>query len=193
MEGNGVVRSAIRALLAGSRYIVGLAVAATLIGATVILVMAVLTVVHITWDAITAFDVEYLTPHHLDRLGVQFIQITDIILLGTEEQVRLASAAAAELVAGRPVHTHELVVSLRSFIRQVLDLDPIPTNLMIPRQGPARPGAVKGDNKGEGRAQDRGGGRGGNKGMGGDMAAGAGMGLGLGTGMTGEEVDSERS
>jgi hypothetical protein len=115
--------------------------------------------------------------------------LSDIVLLGTEEQVRLASTAAAELVAGRPVHTHDLVVSLRSFIRQVLDLEPIPTDLVIPRQGPARPGAVKGDGKGEGRTQDRGGDRGGNKGMGGDMAAGAGMGLGLGTGMASEDAD----
>lgn len=49
--------------------------------------------------------------------------LSDIILLGTEEQVRLAAAAATELAAGRPVHTAELVVSLRNFIRQVLDLD----------------------------------------------------------------------
>src|ERR1044071_1911579 len=33
--------------------------------------------------------------------------LSDIMLLGTEEQVRLASQAAAELVAGRPVHTAE--------------------------------------------------------------------------------------
>src|SRR3954463_9640400 len=35
--------------------------------------------------------------------------LSDIILLGTEEQVRLAAAAADELAAGRPVHTHQLV------------------------------------------------------------------------------------
>src|SRR6187401_21622 len=65
--------------------------------------------------------------------------LSDIILLGTEEQVRLAAAAANELVAGRPVHTDELVVSLRKFIRSVLDLDPVAENVVIPRQGPARP------------------------------------------------------
>lgn len=113
--------------------------------------------------------------------------LSDIILLGTEEQVRLASTAAAELVAGRPVHMHELVVALRSFIREVLDLDPIPANLVIPNQGPSRPGAGKADGKGEGRGQERGGG----KGMGGDMAAGAGagMGLGLGAGIARDEND----
>src|SRR6186713_3207555 len=62
--------------------------------------------------------------------------LSDIILLGTEEQVRLAAAAANELVAGRPVHTDELVVSLRNFIRTVLDLDPVAADVVIPRQGP---------------------------------------------------------
>lgn len=47
--------------------------------------------------------------------------LSDIILLGTEEQVILAERAANELVAGRPVHTHDLVVSLRDFIRKALD------------------------------------------------------------------------
>src|SRR5690606_7049390 len=31
--------------------------------------------------------------------------LSDIILLGTDEQVRLAARAATELVAGRPIHT----------------------------------------------------------------------------------------
>lgn len=99
--------------------------------------------------------------------------LSDVILLGTEEQVRLAAAAASELVAGRPVHTAELVVSLRNFIRDVLDLDPVPREIAIPRQGPTRPGATRG--KGEGGAGGAGGGKGGG---GGGM--GGGMGLGLG-------------
>jgi hypothetical protein len=37
------------------------------------------------------------------------------------------------------VHTAELVASLRDFIRQVLDLDPVPPDLPTPRQGPTRP------------------------------------------------------
>ncbi len=105
--------------------------------------------------------------------------LSDIILLGTEEQVRLASQAAAELVAGRPLHTAELVVSLRAFIRSVLDLDPIPTSVIIPKQSPARPGAVKsGGGEGKGNPERGGGSRGG----GADMAAGAGAGVGLGVG-----------
>ncbi|WP_343520846.1 hypothetical protein [Sphingomonas sp.] len=97
--------------------------------------------------------------------------LSDIILLGTEEQVRLAERAANELVAGRPVHMHELVVSLRDFIRLALDLDPIPADVAIPMQGPARPSAAGGRGRGgEGRESGRGGGGGGG-GMGGGGAA----------------------
>lgn len=102
--------------------------------------------------------------------------LSDIILLGTEEQVALAAKAAEELVAGRPVHTHELVVSLRGFIRKVLDLEPIPLSVAIPNQGPSR--TVSGGGKsGSGRDD---GGRGGKGGGGGGGMAGAGMGLGAG-------------
>ena len=111
--------------------------------------------------------------------------LSDIILLGTEDQVRLAANAAAELVAGRHVHTHELVVSLRNFIRGVLDLDAVPGDLPIPKQGPTRPSSQQRGGKGEGGGRDDGrqggGGRGGGgAGMGG---MGAGMGLGLGGGL----------
>src|SRR6476469_5291555 len=51
--------------------------------------------------------------------------LADVVLLGTEEQVRLAVRAANEMVAGRSVEIAELVVSLRTFIREVLDLDAI--------------------------------------------------------------------
>jgi hypothetical protein len=108
--------------------------------------------------------------------------LSDIILLGTEEQVRLAALAANELVSGRPVHTAELVVSLRNFIRSVLDLEPVATNVPIPRQGPARPGAGSGGKGGSGR-QDGERAGGGGKGGGGDAAAGAGAGMGLGLGV----------
>jgi hypothetical protein len=104
--------------------------------------------------------------------------LSDIILLGTEEQVRLAARAATELAAGRLTHTHELVVSLRDFIRTVLDLDPVSPELAIPKQGPARPSASRG--KGDGGAKDEAR-QGGGKGMGGGAGAGAG-GFGLGGG-----------
>ncbi|HEV7608480.1 MAG TPA: hypothetical protein VGO61_14140 [Steroidobacteraceae bacterium] len=108
--------------------------------------------------------------------------LSDIILLGTPEQVRLAATAATELVAGRAVHTADLVVSLRNFIRTVLDLEPVAADLAIPQQGPTRPGAVGGGKRAEGGGRD-GEKSGGGRGAGADMAAGgAGMGLGLGVG-----------
>ncbi|WP_253247550.1 hypothetical protein, partial [Stenotrophomonas maltophilia] len=69
--------------------------------------------------------------------------LSDILLLGTDEQVRLAARAANDLAQGRPVHTHELVVSLRDFVREALDLAPIPPDLRIPPQGPTRPAGMK--------------------------------------------------
>ena len=104
--------------------------------------------------------------------------LSDIVLLGTEKQVRLAERAARELVAGRPVHTHELVVSLRDFIRQALDLDPIPADLTVPMQGPTRSSGSGGRGKGGKDGQGAGGrGGGGGGGMGGGMG-GSGIGLG---------------
>lgn len=103
--------------------------------------------------------------------------LSDIVLLGTEEQVRLAAQAAGDLVAGRHVETAALVVSLRDFIRKVLDLDPVASNVTIPKQGPTRP-APGGGGKGKGdanRDEARGGGRGG----GGGGMGGGGMGGGL--------------
>lgn len=112
--------------------------------------------------------------------------LSDVILLGTEQQVLLAARAATDLVAGRPVHTDELVVSLRDFIRKVLDLEPVPTKLAIPKQGPTRPGGGgggkgKGDTGGGDRAGTNQDGKG--AGAGGGGAAGGGMGLGLGGGL----------
>ena len=101
--------------------------------------------------------------------------LSDILLLGTEEQVRLAARAASELAAGRPVHTAELVVSLRDFIREVLDLEPVPAGVDIPRQGPTRPGSGGGGRsggRGEGQRGGGGQGQGGGAGMGGGAAAG---------------------
>jgi uncharacterized membrane protein YgcG len=104
--------------------------------------------------------------------------LSDILLLGTDQQVRLAALGAADLVAGRHVHMGELVTSLRDFIRDVLDLDPIDGDVSIPRQGPSRPSAAAkaGGKGGDGGRGDSGGGSGG--GAGGGMGGGGGMGLG---------------
>jgi uncharacterized membrane protein YgcG len=114
--------------------------------------------------------------------------LSDIILLGTEEQVRLAARAAQELATGKVVHTQELVVSLRAFIREALDLNPIPADLAIPIQGPARPTASGGRDKAD-KAEGRqgGGGGGGDGGMGGGVSGG----LGLGSGSHHEDGDEE--
>lgn len=104
--------------------------------------------------------------------------LSDIILLGTADQVRLASRAARELVEGRPVHVHDLVVALRDFIREALDLDPVPPDMAIPLQGPTRPSSGgKGGGSGRGGESGGGGGRGGG---GGGMGGGMGMAGGLG-------------
>ncbi len=113
--------------------------------------------------------------------------LSDILLLGTDEHVRLAERAARELVAGRRVHTHELVVSLRDYVRHALQLEPIPPDVAgsIPVQGPTRP-AGSGGGKGKERGGEEGrGGRGGGIGMGGGMAMG-GVGVAAGAGIADE-------
>jgi uncharacterized membrane protein YgcG len=109
--------------------------------------------------------------------------LSDILLLGTEEHVRLAAQAARDMAAGRPIHTAELVIALRDYIRLALDLEPVPEGVEIPLQGPTRPQGPAGrGGRGEGgRAQGGGGGGGGGAGGGGGgMGAGLGMGLGPG-------------
>jgi hypothetical protein len=110
--------------------------------------------------------------------------LSDVILLGTEDQVRLAAQAAAEMAAGRNVHTADLVISLRNFIREVLDLDAVPNDVLIPKQGPARSigsKAVKED-----RAREDG--KQGGKNPGGGGGAG-----GMGTGGGYSSEDSQES
>ncbi|NJC05239.1 putative membrane protein YgcG [Sphingomonas kaistensis] len=121
--------------------------------------------------------------------------LADILLLGTDEHVRLAERAASELVAGRKVHTHELVVALRDYVREALQLDPIPSDVAasIPFQGPTRPASSGGKGRGGGDGERGGGGGrgGGGMGMGGGMAVG-GIGLGVGAGAAVESGSDER-
>jgi hypothetical protein len=105
------------------------------------------------------------------------VALSDIILLGTEEHVRLASQAASDMAAGRPIHTAELVVSLRNFIRAALDLEPVPSDVKIPLQGPTRTQGGGGRGKGSGESS---GSKGAGRGTGMGAAGGAGMGAGLG-------------
>ncbi|MDM0014978.1 hypothetical protein QTH87_21210 [Variovorax sp. J22P168] len=108
--------------------------------------------------------------------------LSDVILLGTQEQVRLAARAANDMVAGRTVETAELVVSLRAFIREVLDLEEIPADLAMPRQGPVR-GSGSGSSARGARAAGGGGKEGGASGGGGKGAGGMGTGGGMGAGV----------
>lgn len=101
--------------------------------------------------------------------------LSDVILLGTDEQVQLAARAATEMAEGRPIHTAEVVVSLRSFIRDTLDLNPIPDGLEIPKQGPLRPATSS--RSGEGP-------RAGAGGRGAGVTGGGGMGM-MGMGAAG--------
>jgi len=110
--------------------------------------------------------------------------LSDIILLGTKEHVRLASQAASDMAAGRPIHTADLVVSLRSFIRTALDLDPIPNDVTIPLQGPTRTLGSGGRGKGEGEKAGNKGGNNGGGGMSGDGTVGPGTGMGVRTSQT---------
>lgn len=72
------------------------------------------------------------------------------------------------------METAALVVSLRDFIRQVLDLQPVPSHVSIPKQGPSRATPSK-----EGKGADRNGAKqSGGSGMGGG-SGGAGLGGGL--------------
>lgn len=96
--------------------------------------------------------------------------LSDVVLLGTAEQVRLAAQAASDMVAGRKIETALLVRSLRDFVREVLDLESVPVDLAIPEQGPLRTSAAGG----RGTAAKTGGG--GQDGAG--MAAGGMVGLG---------------
>jgi len=99
--------------------------------------------------------------------------LSDVLLLGTDDQVRLAAQAACDMAAGRPIHTAQLVSALRTYIRLALDLDPIPEGVVIPLQGPTRPasGGARG-------GRDRTGGGGADGGGGGGGMGGGGMGLG---------------
>lgn len=104
--------------------------------------------------------------------------LSDILLLGTEEHCRLAGQAAADMAAGRPIHTADLVIALRDFIREALDLGPIPADVAIPLQGPTR--AQGSGVRGKGDAGKSGGGGGGGSGSGADGGGGGGIGFSLG-------------
>lgn len=107
--------------------------------------------------------------------------LSDIMLLGTVEQVRMAAALAKDMALGNTVQTGELVTSLRDYIREALNLERIPRDIIIPMQGPTRPQSGPRGKGGEGGRGGAGGGAGGGGqgGMGGGGGAGMGMGIGM--------------
>ncbi len=113
--------------------------------------------------------------------------LSDVILLGTAEQVELAVQAVNDMVAGRRVETAALVVSLRNFIREVLELEPVPAHLAVPRQGPLRTSGGGGRTGGGSGGKSGGGGGDGGMGGGGIAAGGA---MGFGAGRTRSEIEA---
>jgi uncharacterized membrane protein YqhA len=73
----------LRNIFAASRFVIGLAVIGSFVGSVILLVIATVTLFNIAWNEIVNFDPENLSGHHIDRLAVDLIEITDIILLGT--------------------------------------------------------------------------------------------------------------
>ena len=106
--------------------------------------------------------------------------LSDIILFGSLRQVELASECARKLVRDEPVDYQQLLLDLRSTLREQLGLEPIPDTIEIPAAGPA-PERAGGERSGRGERGDGGSGRGGGGGMGGG-GTGLGVGVGLGAG-----------
>jgi uncharacterized membrane protein YqhA len=73
----------LRNIFAASRFIIGFAVLGSFVGSAILLVIATITLFSIAWNEIANFDLDNLGEHHIDRLAVSLIEITDIILLGT--------------------------------------------------------------------------------------------------------------
>jgi uncharacterized membrane protein YqhA len=76
----------LRNFFAASRFIIGFAVLGSFVGSAILLVIATITLFRIAWNEIINFDPDNLVEgrhSHIDRLAVQLIEITDVILLGT--------------------------------------------------------------------------------------------------------------
>jgi uncharacterized membrane protein YqhA len=73
----------LRNVFAASRFIIGLAVFGSFVGSAILLVIATITLFRIAWNEIVNFDPDNLGGRHIDRLAVELIEITDVILLGT--------------------------------------------------------------------------------------------------------------
>ena len=72
-----------RNVFAASRFIIVLAVIGAFVGSAILLLIATITLFNIAWNEIVTFNPDNLGKAHIDRLAVELIEITDIILLGT--------------------------------------------------------------------------------------------------------------
>ena len=72
-----------RKLLGGTRHVIALAVFATFLGAVLLLVGSAIAAIRLVWNEISVNGFESFSVHHVDHLGVQVVQLTDSILLGT--------------------------------------------------------------------------------------------------------------
>jgi uncharacterized membrane protein YqhA len=75
----------LRNIFAASRFVIGLAVIGSFVGSAILLVIATASLFSIAWNEIVNFDLDNLGGRHshIDRLAVELIEITDVILLGT--------------------------------------------------------------------------------------------------------------
>jgi uncharacterized membrane protein YqhA len=75
----------LRNIFAASRFIIGLAVLGSFVGSAILLVIATITLFRIAWNEIVNFNTDNPEGQHshIDRLAVNLIEITDVILLGT--------------------------------------------------------------------------------------------------------------
>jgi uncharacterized membrane protein YqhA len=83
MQVGGSRNGMLKTFLSRSRFVVALAVIATLAGSIALLVMSTLAVLQTVWAEFDGFSFGETTANHIDHLGVKFIQIVDTLLLGT--------------------------------------------------------------------------------------------------------------
>jgi uncharacterized membrane protein YqhA len=72
-----------RRLLGSTRLVIILAVFATFLGAVLLLIGSAIAAIRLVWNELTGGGIDSFTVHHVDHLGVQVVQLTDSILLGT--------------------------------------------------------------------------------------------------------------
>lgn len=72
-----------RKMLGGTRHVIALAVFATFLGAMLLLVGSAISAVRMVWDEAVDGGLQNFSVHHVEHLGVQVVQLTDSILLGT--------------------------------------------------------------------------------------------------------------